>query len=191
MSSYLKGGAHRRPKRKRLPSWKIVLPLMALVSGFGLLAAIAMFNTASEIPRALPSVTPAPTLTVDETPSWSPPWIERAPSRAERRTRPPSTYVPVPPRTPSPRPTETSVDLDPRFDTCREAREKGYGPYRHGVDEEYTWYVDRDRDGIVCEAGPSPSPTRPSPSPSSSVSPSGSATPSASTSATTKPDRED
>ena len=41
--------------------------------------------------------------------------------------------------------------LDPRFDTCREAKSNGYGPYYSGVDAEYDWYRDRDGDGVVCE----------------------------------------
>jgi hypothetical protein len=41
--------------------------------------------------------------------------------------------------------------LDPRFDTCREAKSNGYGPYYSGADAEYDWYRDRDGDGIVCE----------------------------------------
>ncbi|MEV0647612.1 excalibur calcium-binding domain-containing protein [Phytomonospora sp. NPDC050363] len=40
---------------------------------------------------------------------------------------------------------------DPRFDTCREANDAGFGPYRLGVDPEYHWYEDRDDDGLVCE----------------------------------------
>ena len=42
--------------------------------------------------------------------------------------------------------------MDPRFDTCGEANEAGYGPYRRGLDPEYEWYVDRDGDGLVCES---------------------------------------
>lgn len=41
--------------------------------------------------------------------------------------------------------------LDPRFGTCKEAKAHGYGPYVRGVDAEYDWYTDRDRDGVVCE----------------------------------------
>jgi micrococcal nuclease len=41
--------------------------------------------------------------------------------------------------------------LDPRFGTCREATVHGYGPYHRGNDPEYDWYVDRDKDGVVCE----------------------------------------
>ncbi|MBB4740565.1 hypothetical protein BJY16_004024 [Actinoplanes octamycinicus] len=40
---------------------------------------------------------------------------------------------------------------DPRFRTCAEANANGYGPYREGVDPEYAWYQDRDKDGEVCE----------------------------------------
>ena len=40
---------------------------------------------------------------------------------------------------------------DPRFGTCTEASEAGYGPYAKGVDPEYWWYEDRDGDGTVCE----------------------------------------
>jgi hypothetical protein len=41
--------------------------------------------------------------------------------------------------------------LDPRFSTCTEAKAHGYGPYVKGVDPEYSWYEDRDHDGVVCE----------------------------------------
>jgi hypothetical protein len=41
---------------------------------------------------------------------------------------------------------------DPRFNTCGEANDNGYGPYREGADPEYDWYQDRDSDGVVCES---------------------------------------
>ena len=41
--------------------------------------------------------------------------------------------------------------LDPIFDTCAEAKSRGYGPYYSGQDYEYNFYYDRDRDGSVCE----------------------------------------
>lgn len=41
---------------------------------------------------------------------------------------------------------------DPRFGTCGEAIAAGYGPYASGRDEEYSWYIDRDKDGTVCES---------------------------------------
>ena len=46
---------------------------------------------------------------------------------------------------------ETTKIVDPFFGTCREAKANGYGPYLKGVDGEYSWYIDRDSDGIVCE----------------------------------------
>jgi len=41
--------------------------------------------------------------------------------------------------------------LDPRFDTCREAIANGFGDYVKGIDPEYDWYRDGDKDGIACE----------------------------------------
>lgn len=40
---------------------------------------------------------------------------------------------------------------DPHFGTCGEANANGYGNYRRGTDTEYSWYQDRDGDGVVCE----------------------------------------
>lgn len=40
---------------------------------------------------------------------------------------------------------------DPQFNTCKEAKKNGYGPYIKGTDPEYDWYQDRDGDGTVCE----------------------------------------
>jgi len=40
---------------------------------------------------------------------------------------------------------------DPRFETCGQAIAAGYGPYTKGIDAEYFWYIDRDKDGSVCE----------------------------------------
>lgn len=45
----------------------------------------------------------------------------------------------------------TDQAVDPRFDTCGDANDAGYGPYRRGLDPEYDWYVDRDGDGLACE----------------------------------------
>lgn len=44
-----------------------------------------------------------------------------------------------------------SGGTDPRYRTCGEANEHGYGPYRRGRDPEYGWYTDADGDGLVCE----------------------------------------
>ena len=40
---------------------------------------------------------------------------------------------------------------DPMFGSCKEAKANGYGPYVDGIDEEYDWYRDGDKDGTVCE----------------------------------------
>ncbi|NYG06276.1 hypothetical protein BJ986_000763 [Phycicoccus badiiscoriae] len=60
---------------------------------------------------------------------------------------------PMPTQPPSSQatPSKPSNGTDPRFGTCREAIAAGYGPYRRGVDPEYSWYQDRDHDGVVCE----------------------------------------
>jgi hypothetical protein len=44
-----------------------------------------------------------------------------------------------------------TVGLDPRFTFCYEAISDGYGDYVNGINPEYEWYDDRDRDGDVCE----------------------------------------
>lgn len=44
----------------------------------------------------------------------------------------------------------TTVRTDPRYGSCAEAKAHGYGPYTAG-DPEFSWYEDRDGDGIVCE----------------------------------------
>jgi Protein of unknown function (DUF1524)/Excalibur calcium-binding domain/Protein of unknown function (DUF2510) len=59
--------------------------------------------------------------------------------------------VTVAPKPEPPQPTKTTSTLDPRFGTCGEANDAGYGPYVSGKDPEYDWYRDRDHDGIVCE----------------------------------------
>lgn len=64
----------------------------------------------------------------------------------------------IPTGTPSLVPAEGAVEqsgvegLDPRFNTCGEANDAGYGPYMSGVNPEYDWYIDRDKDGIDCES---------------------------------------
>jgi len=47
---------------------------------------------------------------------------------------------------------EPGGGTDPRFSSCAKAIDAGYGPYRRGVDPEYAWYTDRDKDGVVCES---------------------------------------
>jgi uncharacterized protein DUF1524/excalibur calcium-binding domain-containing protein len=47
-------------------------------------------------------------------------------------------------------PTTSSPATDPRFGTCGEAEDAGYGPYVRGKDPEYAWYRDSNDDGTVC-----------------------------------------
>ncbi|GAB2828398.1 hypothetical protein GCM10027022_19410 [Alpinimonas psychrophila] len=67
----------------------------------------------------------------------------------------PAPAVPVPaepaPAAPAEPAPAAPSGTDPRFGTCKEANANGYGNYRSGVDEEYGWYRDRDKDGVDCE----------------------------------------
>ena len=58
------------------------------------------------------------------------------------------------PAQPAPAPAQpepVAPATDPQFGTCGEANDNGYGNYQQGVDPEYGWYQDRDKDGWVCE----------------------------------------
>jgi hypothetical protein len=55
------------------------------------------------------------------------------------------------PSKPTNSPNASNSATDPRFGTCGEAIASGYGPYKKGSDAEYSWYIDRDKDGVVCE----------------------------------------
>ena len=52
---------------------------------------------------------------------------------------------------PAAEPAPAAGGTDPRFGTCKEAISNGYGPYVRGVDPEYDWYRDSDKDGVDCE----------------------------------------
>jgi hypothetical protein len=41
--------------------------------------------------------------------------------------------------------------LDPDYGTCSVVQANGAGPYYQGIDPEYAWYRDGDKDGMVCE----------------------------------------
>ncbi|MFI6454812.1 excalibur calcium-binding domain-containing protein [Streptosporangium amethystogenes] len=43
-------------------------------------------------------------------------------------------------------------DLDPKYATCKEANDNGYGPYHKGIHKEYDWYIDGNKNGIACES---------------------------------------
>ena len=59
--------------------------------------------------------------------------------------------APVAPAPVAPAPVAAPAETDPRFDTCKDAKAAGYGPYVQGVDPEYDWYRDSDHDGTNCE----------------------------------------
>jgi hypothetical protein len=54
---------------------------------------------------------------------------------------------------PTPAPTQApQAGTHPKFSSCAEAARNGFrGPYFRGINPEYAWYQDRDRDGSVCE----------------------------------------
>ena len=59
--------------------------------------------------------------------------------------------APAPLASPTPAAPAAGGGTDPRFGTCKEAKANGFGPYVQGVNPEYGWYRDGDRDGTVCE----------------------------------------
>lgn len=60
--------------------------------------------------------------------------------------------IPVEP-VPQPAPIEPiqQPTVDINYGTCKAANEAGKGNYIQGQHVEYSWYVDRDKDGIACE----------------------------------------
>lgn len=55
-----------------------------------------------------------------------------------------------PKQAPKPKPKSSSSKTDPDMGTCGKAKSAGYGPYTRD-DAEYSFYQDRDGDGVVCE----------------------------------------
>lgn len=51
---------------------------------------------------------------------------------------------------PAPKPETSNSKTDPDMGTCGKAKSAGYGPYTKS-DPEYSFYQDRDGDGVVCE----------------------------------------
>lgn len=106
------------------------------------------------VPRALSAVaalTGALILAACGAPDIAPVAGEPTASRTTSSPDPePTTTKPAPKRTEDAAPPKAD-DLDPRYRTCKEANANGYGPYKKGVDPEYDWYIDRDKDGLACE----------------------------------------
>jgi hypothetical protein len=49
-------------------------------------------------------------------------------------------------------PTGGDAALNPKYDTCRQAKAAGYGPYTKGLHPEYAWYPDLDNNGVACNS---------------------------------------
>lgn len=95
-----------------------------------------------------------PDRTGNYTNSDSPSKIQNEPTPSDSETEAPVQEAVVEEtNAPEPAPTESVgiSNLDPRFRYCTHAIAAGYGPYVNGKDPEYSWYNDRDGDGIVCE----------------------------------------
>lgn len=73
--------------------------------------------------------------------------LQKEPAKPEKTAGPKKEPAPKPKLKPKPKP---KADTDPRFPYCKDLP-AGYGPYVRGVDPEYDWYTDRDKDGVVCE----------------------------------------
>jgi cytoskeletal protein RodZ len=95
------------------------------------------------------SAVPAPTDAVSATPATK----QATRPVTKQATKRPATKRPTAKATTRPPATQDDDEagLDPQFRTCKAANAAGYGPYFKGVDPEYAWYRDRDKDGIVCE----------------------------------------
>ncbi|MFI0483362.1 excalibur calcium-binding domain-containing protein [Actinomadura sp. 9N215] len=117
----------RRPRRRGL------LPVLAALAAILLLGFLTSCGSDSEdAEKTAPRETSAPPASPPPTP----------PTPAPREPRDPSTPLPG-----------AADGVDPRFATCAEANAHGYGPYVKGWDPEYSWYHDRDHDGVDCEPG--------------------------------------
>ena len=63
----------------------------------------------------------------------------------------PAAVAPAPAPVAVPAPADAATgELDPRYPFCKDLP-AGLGPYVKGVDPEYEWYRDGDKDGTVCE----------------------------------------
>jgi Protein of unknown function (DUF1524)/Excalibur calcium-binding domain len=79
-------------------------------------------------------------------------WVTKAEEAAiERVLRSCPTQAAAAEPSPSASAPVSSAASDPRFGTCAEAKDAGYGPYVRGRDPEYGWYRDANDDGTVCE----------------------------------------
>jgi hypothetical protein len=106
-------------------------------------ASTAVTASGSASQASVTSTTPSPPSTTPRTTSGSP--------SAKPATATPKATSARPKASRTPTTTTPPVVLDHRYSTCKEAKAHGLGPYYRGQDPEYYWYIDRDKDGIVCE----------------------------------------
>ncbi|MFF4987423.1 excalibur calcium-binding domain-containing protein [Streptosporangium saharense] len=92
------------------------------------------------VARLLGAGTPSPPAT---TPS-------AAPVTPEATTVPTTAPATVPTTAPATAPAATGT-TGPRFPDCEAASKAGYGPYFKETHQEYTWYTDKDGDGVACD----------------------------------------
>lgn len=106
-------------------------------------------------PAPKPTVTakPKPTATAKPKP------VAKPTATAKPKPKPTVTAKPKPVAKPTPKPApkkttapKSSSKTDPDMGTCVKAIAAGYGPYIKGVDPEYHFYFDKDKDGMVCDA---------------------------------------
>lgn len=126
----------------------VICTVFGLVAGCITGAASTSSAPAAKTGKATPPVAPRPEEPDAAAPAYSPlPTTDRARDRETRRP----IVKPTPTHKPTVRPKPQAPSTDPRYQTCAAAKRAGYGPYRRGVDREYSWYIDRDGDGVVCE----------------------------------------
>ncbi|MEV4090662.1 excalibur calcium-binding domain-containing protein [Streptosporangium saharense] len=77
------------------------------------------------------------------------------PATTQPTTQPttPATAPAAPENTAAPTtaPAAAPTTGDPHFPDCEAASKAGYGPYFKETHQEYTWYTDKDGDGVACE----------------------------------------
>lgn len=126
----------------------VICTVFGLVAGCITGAASTSSAPAAKTGKATPPVAPRPEEPDTAAPAYSPlPTTDRARDRETHRP----IVKPTPTHKPTVKPKPQAPSTDPRYPTCAAAKKAGHGPYRRGIDREYSWYIDRDGDGVVCE----------------------------------------
>lgn len=137
------------------PLWaKITVPAVGVITGLGVVSALAPNDTTTERPavQGFLDTGDTTTPTIAATTSTRPAATTSTTPPTVAATAAPTTAAPVTTAAPPPAPPATAAPSnDPRFGTCKEAKAHGYGPYVRGRDPEYSWYRDGDGDGVTCE----------------------------------------